>query len=57
MVCPTPSTLNCKDSFSESEISFLTAAVGAINVWNRIAGALRFALPTIAEPAVPGASH
>lgn len=43
--------------FSESEISFLTAAVGAINVWNRIAGALRFALTPIAEPSVPGAPH
>jgi AhpD family alkylhydroperoxidase len=31
--------------FSESEIAFLTTAVGAINAWNRIAGALQFAPP------------
>jgi AhpD family alkylhydroperoxidase len=31
--------------FSESEIAFLTATVGAINAWNRIAGALRFPPP------------
>lgn len=31
--------------FSESEIAFLTAAVGNINAWNRIAGALRFSPP------------
>jgi len=29
--------------FSEIEITFLTAAIGAINAWNRIAGALQFA--------------
>lgn len=28
--------------FTDSEIAFLTAAVGTINAWNRIAGALRF---------------
>lgn len=32
-------------AFSESEIAFLTAAVGAINAWNRIAGALQFSPP------------
>jgi AhpD family alkylhydroperoxidase len=37
--------------FSEPEIMFLTAAVGAINVWNRIAGALRFAPPPAAAAA------
>lgn len=31
--------------FSESEIVFLTVAVGTINQWNRIAVALRFAPP------------
>lgn len=31
--------------FSESEIAFLTSAVGAINAWNRIAGALQFSPP------------
>lgn len=31
--------------FSASEILFLTATVGAINAWNRIAGALRFPPP------------
>lgn len=33
--------------FTRSEIAFLTASVGAINAWNRIAGALHF------EPPVP----
>jgi len=31
--------------FAQSEIAFLTAAVGAINAWNRIAGALNFVPP------------
>jgi AhpD family alkylhydroperoxidase len=31
--------------FSAQEIVFLTAAIGAINAWNRIAGALQFAPP------------
>lgn len=31
--------------FSKSEIAFLTAAIGAINAWNRIAGALQFDPP------------
>jgi AhpD family alkylhydroperoxidase len=31
--------------FNETEIIFLTAAVGAINAWNRIAGALQFTPP------------
>ena len=34
--------------FTESEIAFLTAAVGTINAWNRIAGALQF------SPPIPG---
>jgi len=32
-------------AFTESEIAFLTSAVGAINAWNRIAGALQFSPP------------
>ncbi|MFO1299596.1 MAG: carboxymuconolactone decarboxylase family protein [Burkholderiaceae bacterium] len=31
--------------FTRSEIAFLTASIGAINAWNRIAGALHFAPP------------
>lgn len=31
--------------FSESEIAFLTTTIGAINAWNRIAGALQFSPP------------
>ncbi len=34
--------------FSQSEAMFLTVAVGTINQWNRIAGALRFAPPLAA---------
>ena len=36
--------------FSQTEIAFLTSAIGAINAWNRIAGALQFAPPV---PSVP----
>jgi AhpD family alkylhydroperoxidase len=32
-----------QSQFSATEIMFLTAAIGAINAWNRIAGALQFA--------------
>ncbi len=32
-------------AFAPPELAALTAAVAAINAWNRIAGALRFALP------------
>ncbi|HCA27585.1 MAG TPA: alkylhydroperoxidase [Betaproteobacteria bacterium] len=42
--------IELQGQFSESEIAFLTAAVGAINVWNRIAGALHFAPPVVSEP-------
>jgi AhpD family alkylhydroperoxidase len=48
--------------FSGTEIVFLTAAVGAINSWNRIAGALRFPPPfpaitaTTPIPELPGRS-
>ena len=35
--------------FSETEIAFLTSAIGAINAWNRIAGALQFAPPVPSE--------
>jgi len=37
--------------FSSQELPFLTAAVAAINAWNRIAGTLRFAPPL--APAAP----
>ena len=46
-----------QEQFSEPEIAFLTAAVGAINVWNRIAGALHFAPPARFEPAAAGDSR
>lgn len=36
--------------FSGPEIAFLTAAVGAINAWNRIAGALQFSPPIPRDP-------
>ena len=32
-------------AFTESEIAFLTAAIAAINAWNRIAGPLQFPPP------------
>lgn len=35
--------------FSETEIVFLTSAIGAINAWNRIAGGLNFTPPIPAE--------
>ena len=40
-------------SFSELEALFLTVAIGAINQWSRIAGALRFAppIPRVSESA------
>lgn len=31
--------------FTQQEIAFLTSAIGAINAWNRIAGALQFVPP------------
>lgn len=34
-----------RNVFSESEVVFLTVAIGTINQWNRIAGALRFTPP------------
>jgi AhpD family alkylhydroperoxidase len=34
-----------KQEFGESELVFLTAAVGSINAWNRIAMAFRFSPP------------
>jgi AhpD family alkylhydroperoxidase len=34
-----------RQAFSESEVIFLTVAIGTINQWNRIAGALRFTPP------------
>ncbi len=41
--------------FSETEIAFLTSAIGAINIWNRIAGAFRFAPPVPSEHLALGA--
>jgi AhpD family alkylhydroperoxidase len=38
-----------RKQFSNTEIAFLTTAVGAINAWNRIAGALRFTPPVPAD--------
>ena len=38
--------------FSQTEIAFLTSAIGAINAWNRIAGALQFAPPVPSEQRV-----
>lgn len=35
--------------FSKAEIAFLTTSIGAINAWNRLAGALRFSPPIPAE--------
>jgi AhpD family alkylhydroperoxidase len=40
--------------FSESEITFLTTTVGAINAWNRIAGALQFTPPIPKEAMIVG---
>jgi AhpD family alkylhydroperoxidase len=40
-----------KAVFSDVEIAYLTASVGAINAWNRIAGALQFAPPIPARAA------
>lgn len=53
----TPSGVNDEDfadarkEFSESELVFLTAAIAAINAWNRIAMAFRFSLPLPQETA------
>ena len=41
----TPHTPSCCATSARSEAMFLTVAVGTINQWNRIAGALRFAPP------------
>lgn len=37
--------LQVREQFSESELAFLTAAVGLINAWNRIAVGLKFTPP------------
>ncbi|MDE3207333.1 MAG: carboxymuconolactone decarboxylase family protein, partial [Pseudomonadota bacterium] len=39
-----------KLEFSTQEIASLTAAIGLINAWNRIAGSLRFAPPIPKHP-------
>lgn len=41
--------------FTETEIAFLTVAIGTINQWNRIAGGLRFAPPVPARNGGAGA--
>jgi AhpD family alkylhydroperoxidase len=41
-----------QEQFSAPEIAFLTAAIGTINAWNRIAGALHFAPPVVAQPPI-----
>jgi len=38
---------SAREQFSETELAFLTAAIGAINVWNRFGTAFRF------KPVVP----
>ncbi len=46
-----------RESFSETELALLTAAIGAINVWNRLAVAYRFTphIPNRREPVPPQA--
>ena len=41
--------------FSKTELAYLTAAIGAINVWNRVAVAFRFAPPIPARKAASAA--
>jgi AhpD family alkylhydroperoxidase len=41
--------------FSEAELAFLTAAIGAINAWNRVAVAYRFT-PPVPERAALGSA-
>jgi AhpD family alkylhydroperoxidase len=36
--------------FSESEIALLTAAIGAINFWNRLAGSMGYTPPASTSP-------
>ena len=43
--------------FDETEIAFLTAAVGTINAWNRIAGALHFDPPIQSGHSAPRVSR
>jgi AhpD family alkylhydroperoxidase len=45
-----------QERFSEREVVFLTACVGLINAWNRIAGGLQFSPPIPAGQLVEGAS-
>ena len=42
-----------ESEFSANEITFLTAAIGLINAWNRIAGGLRFTPPIPARRLSP----
>jgi AhpD family alkylhydroperoxidase len=47
--------LDMQAQFSASEIAFLTAAVAAIQAWNRIAGALHFTPPAAVAAAATNA--
>jgi AhpD family alkylhydroperoxidase len=49
-----PVYMELQAQFSESEIAFLTSAIAAINLWNRIAGALQFVPPVPSEYLTPG---
>lgn len=44
-----------REHFTETDIAFLTVAIGTINQWNRIAGGLRFAPPVPARAGGSGA--
>lgn len=46
---PESAYADLESEFSAKEIAFLTAAIGLINAWNRIAGGLRFTPPIPAE--------
>jgi len=56
---PVPDTLytELQTQFSAPEIAFLTAAIGLINAWNRISGALQFVPPIPSEPLAAGGSR
>ncbi len=43
-------------AFSEKELTYLSAAIGAINVWNRLGVAYRWTPPARQRPAQAAAS-
>jgi AhpD family alkylhydroperoxidase len=45
-----------QSQFPATELAFLTASIGAINAWNRIAGGLQFAPPVPAENLIGAAA-